>query len=162
VKRFPLQVIARLVAASALLAATFVAPAAGHVGLGVAARRTGAAQAPRVGREFKLKAGRAVTFGREGLRVRFARVASDSRCPVNVDCVWAGSAEVLIEVGAKGGRAKQTLRLNTNAGGPGAGEGKYGRYTVKLVGLSPQPRAGRKIAAGQYTATLLVTLTIVD
>lgn len=133
---------------------------------GVAAEPRGAtrraAQTVRVGREFKLKAGRSVTFEKEGLRLRFASVASDSRCPVNVNCVWAGNAEVLVEASTKSGKGKRTLRLNTNAGPERPGEGKYGHYTVKLLGLSPQPREGRKIAAGQYTATLLVTLVIVD
>ena len=117
----------------------------------------GAAQAARVGREFKLEAGRAVTLERGSLRLRFKSVAADSRCPVDVTCVWAGNAEVLVEVGGSGWRGKRTLTLNTNASPERAGEGRYGRYTVKLVGLSPQPRSNRKIAAGQYTATLLVS-----
>ena len=133
----------------------------GGVGFGVA-RRAGAAQAPRVGREFKLRGGRAVTLEGGRLRVRFASVASDSRCPADANCVWAGNAEVLIEVGAKSGKGKKTLRLNTNASPERPGEGRYGRYTVKLVGLTPQPRAGRKIKAGEYTATLLVSLVFVD
>jgi hypothetical protein len=116
-----------------------------------------AAQTARVGREFKVKVGRVVTLDGGGLRVRFARVASDSRCPVDVNCVWAGNAEVLFEVGAKAWRGKTTLKLNTNAGGQGASEAKFGRYTVKLVNLNPQPRSNRKIASGRYTATLLVS-----
>ncbi|HLM55728.1 MAG TPA: hypothetical protein VK422_06325, partial [Pyrinomonadaceae bacterium] len=74
--------------------------------------------------------------------------------PVGVACVWAGNAEVMLEVGARG--AKRTLKLNTNASLQKAGEGKYWRYTIKLVGLNPRPSAGGKIAAGEYTATLLV------
>jgi hypothetical protein len=116
-----------------------------------------AAQTARVGRGFKLKVGRVVTLDGGSLRLRLARVASDSRCPEDVECVWAGNAEVLVEVGARGWRGKKTLRLNTNASPERAGEGKYGRYTLKLVGLSPRPRSTRKIAAGQYTATLLVS-----
>ena len=116
-----------------------------------------AAQTARVGREFELKVGRAVTLDGGNLRVRLARVASDSRCPVDVTCVWAGNAEVLFEVSAKGGRGKKTLRLNTNASPERPGEGGYRRYTLKLVGLSPQPRSNQKIPAGQYTATLLVS-----
>lgn len=115
-----------------------------------------AAQAARVGREFKLKVGQTVTLERGSLRLRFASLASDSRCPVDVTCVWAGNAEVLVEVAAKGGRGKKSLRLNTNASPERAGEGEYQRYTVKLLELSPRPRSGRKIAAGAYTATLLV------
>ena len=116
-----------------------------------------AAQTARVGREFKIKAGRVVTLDGGSLRLRFKRVAEDSRCPVDVDCVWAGNAEVLFEVGGRGWREKTTLKLNTNAGAQGASEERYGPYTVKLVNLSPQPRSNRKIAPGQYTATLLVS-----
>lgn len=115
------------------------------------------AQTAQVGHEFELKAGEAVAFDGGRLRVRFARVASDSRCPVDVECVWAGNAEVLLEVGAKGRRGAKTLRLNTNASPERPGEGRYGRYTLKLTGLTPQPGSNRKIAPGEYTATLLVS-----
>jgi hypothetical protein len=116
-----------------------------------------AAQTARVGREFEVKVGRVVTLDGGGLMLRFARVASDSRCPVDVNCVWAGTAEVLVEVGGRLWREKQTLTLNTDAGGQGASGAKFGRYTVKLVNLNPRPRSNRKIAPGRYTATLLVS-----
>jgi hypothetical protein len=121
---------------------------------------TASAQTARVGREFKIKVGRVVTLDGGNLRVRFDRVASDSRCPVDVTCVWAGNAEVQLEVSAKGWRrwqGQRTLKLNTNASTERPGEEQYRRYTIKLVGLSPQPRSRRKIPAGQYTATLLVS-----
>jgi hypothetical protein len=120
------------------------------------ARRAGASQAARVGREFTIRAGRTVTLARESLRIRLMRVAADSRCPEGVDCVWAGNAEVLIEVGAGNRRVSKTLRLNTNAGPERPAEDKYRSYTVRLVRLDPHPRANRKIRQGEYTATLLV------
>lgn len=120
-------------------------------------RRARAAQATRVGREFKVRAGRAVTLEREGLRLRLMRVAADSRCPTGVDCIWAGNAEVLVEVGAKNRRVSKTLRLNTNASPERPGEDKYRDYTVRLVRLDPYPRTTRKIRQGDYTATLLVS-----
>lgn len=115
------------------------------------------AQTPRVGREFKAQAGRTVTLDGGRLRLRFARVASDSRCPVDVTCVWAGNAEVVVEAVARGLRGWRTLRLNTNASPERPGEAAYQRYTVKLVELAPRPRSTGKIPAGQYTATLLVS-----
>lgn len=114
----------------------------------------GAAESARVGREFKVKVGQAVTLEGAGLRLKFAGVEEDSRCPVGVACVWAGNAEVLLEVGARG--AKRTLKLNTNESTRKAGEGRYRRYTVKLLELNPRPSPERKIAAGEYRATLLV------
>ena len=116
-----------------------------------------AAQTASVGREFEVRAGRVVTLDGGALRLRFVSVASDSRCPVDVACVWAGNAEVLVEVGGRGWRGKRLLTLNTSAGGERASEGRHGRYTVKLVSLSPQPRSRRKIAQRQYRATLLVS-----
>ena len=115
-----------------------------------------AAQTARVGREFELKVGRVVTLDGGGLRVGLARVESDSRCPVDVNCVWAGNAEAVFEVGARGRGERTTLRLNTNASPERPGEGRHGRYTLKLTGLAPQPHSTRKLAPGQYTATLLV------
>ncbi|MBV8859430.1 MAG: hypothetical protein JOZ02_21030 [Acidobacteria bacterium] len=130
-----------------LTALLFVLLAAGAV----------AAQTARVGREFELKAGQVVTLDGGRLRIRFARVASDSRCPADVECVWAGNAEVLFEVGGSRWKGKKALGLNTNASPERPGEARYGRYTLKLTGLAPQTRSTRKIAPGEYTATLLVS-----
>ena len=70
--------------------------------------------------------------------------------------MWAGNAEVLLEVGPKNRRASKTLRLNTNASTERPAEDKYRTYTVKLVELKPYPRTPRKMRQGEYTATLLV------
>lgn len=109
------------------------------------------------GHEFELQAGEVVRFDGGRLRIRFARVASDSRCPVDVDCVWAGNAEVLLELRASGRRGTKTVRLNTNPSPERPGEAQYGRYTIKLTGLAPQPRKNRKMKARQYRATVMVT-----
>ena len=70
--------------------------------------------------------------------------------------MWAGNAEVLVEVGTTNRRVSKTLRLNTNASPERPAEDKYRGYTVKLVGLKPYPRAPRKTRQAEYTATLLV------
>lgn len=140
-----------------MLAVAGVMLLGGHVVAYGVTRAARAAQSARVGREFRIKAGRTVTLAREGLRLRFVRVAADSRCPTGVECVWAGNAEVLVEVGAQNRRAGKTLRLNTNASPERPAEDKYRSYTVRLVRLDPHPRAARKIRPGEYTATLLVS-----
>ena len=112
---------------------------------------------PRLGREFEMKVNWVQGLDRGRLRLKFVRVASDSRCPEDVDCVWAGNAEVLIEVSGRVWQERRTLTLNTNAGPDRPAEARYGRYTLKLTGLAPRPRSTGKIAPGRYTATLLVS-----
>ncbi|MGH9933325.1 MAG: hypothetical protein ACREA9_29425 [Pyrinomonadaceae bacterium] len=109
---------------------------------------------PRLGREFKLKAGQEVTLKGARLRIKFAAVENDSRCPSDVTCVWAGNAAVQLQLSA--GRGSKTVTLNTSKSPSFVGESEYRGYKVKLVDLSPYPRSDRKIAARDYTVTLLV------
>ena len=110
----------------------------------------------RLGREFNLRARHQVTLKGESLRIKFAAVKEDSRCPADVKCVWAGNATVRLEVSFRG-RDSKSLTLNTNGNPTLAGENQYRRYKVKLVALSPYPRSDQKIAAGDYVVTLLVS-----
>jgi hypothetical protein len=114
------------------------------------------AKSVRLGREFRLRAGQRVAFKGENLRIKFAAVENDSRCPKDVTCVWAGNAEVLLEVGTLSVRGKR-LKLSTRGSQQFSNEVEYRGYKVKLVGLSPYPQGGRKIAARDYTVTLLVS-----
>jgi hypothetical protein len=71
-----------------------------------------------------------------GSIVRFDEVRSDSRCPSDVQCAWAGNAEIVISVGPVAEvRPNQTVVLNTyqpetvSAGG----------LRISLVTLDPTP-----------------------
>lgn len=109
----------------------------------------------RVGQEFAIKIGQQMKIEGEDLQVKFAAVSEDSRCPENVNCIWAGNAEVALDLIQ--GQCTTLLKLNTHQNSPGTEEGKSGRYRVKLVKLDPYPRSDRKIASGDYTATLLIS-----
>jgi hypothetical protein len=108
----------------------------------------------RLGRQFKLNAGRQVTL--ERLRIKFAAVSEDSRCPSDVTCVWAGNAAVRLAVSTNRSNGK-SLTLNTGHSPSLANEAQYQGYNLKLVDLSPYPRSDRKIAAGDYIVTMLVS-----
>ena len=106
----------------------------------------------RIGREFQLKAQHEVTLKSEGLRIKFVDVKDDSRCPSDVTCVWAGTANVRVEVTFRGkGRKSLTLSLMKNSAPV-----EYRNYKISMTGLSPYPRSDRKIAPRDYEATLLV------
>ena len=115
-----------------------------------------AKQVVRLGRSFTLKAGRQVTLQGGKLRIKFAAVEEDSRCPSDVTCVWAGNASVRLEVSARG-KDNQNLTLSTGHGATFVSEREYHGYKVRLVALNPYPRSTQHIAPGDYVATLLVT-----
>ena len=110
----------------------------------------------RLGREFKLKPGQQISLKGTKLRIQFAAVSNDSRCPSDVTCVWAGNAAVRLDVSTNRSNGK-SLTLNTAKVSSLATEADYRGYKVKLVDLSPYPRSDRKIAAGDYVVTLLVS-----
>ena len=108
----------------------------------------------RMGHEFKIKVGQLIKIEGEDLQIRFKAVAQDSRCPADVNCVWAGNAEVALDL--LEGKCTTTLTLNTHDSNAPE-KGKAGRYGLKLVKLDPYPRSDRKIAPDDYVATLMVS-----
>jgi hypothetical protein len=97
--------------------------------------------------EFELAPGESARIGATNLTVVFDSVSADSRCPVDVVCIWEGDATVAVSVRQSSGE-KAVLELHTSAGS--AREKPYGGYMVRLVGLQPQPRQGIPIPASDY------------
>lgn len=108
---------------------------------------------PVLGQSFNLKAFNSATIAGEGLTVKFNGVLSDSRCPSDVSCFWAGNAEVQLIL-SKAGFATDTVVVNTGVSPQSV---TYNGYTVALQGLAPTPVSTSTIAPGDYVATLLVT-----
>ena len=131
---------------------------AGYVGCnGVAG--SGARTEERTGeavmeREFKIKYGQELTVKGQELKVTFASLLDDSRCPVNATCVWEGDAEILIGV-RQANMEESQIALHTNQKFRQAG--KYQRYAIRLVALDPYPRTDFETKPGDYIATLLIT-----
>lgn len=75
------------------------------------------------------------------IRIRPLAVIEDSRCAINVQCVWAGRLVLAVEIDQRGG--SEELRTNLTLGQPLLVEG--GRLTLvaahppKLAGAQPSP-----------------------
>ena len=108
----------------------------------------------QLNKDFSLHVGQQVALEGESLKIKFASVANDSRCPREVTCVWAGNAEVLIQAEQSG--KTTNLMLNTNGGEKFPREAQLDRYKVTLVSLNPQPSRDKGIKATDYEATLLI------
>ena len=104
-----------------------------------------------LGQSFELRAGGSAIL-QSGLTVTFERVESDSRCPMDALCVWAGDAIVMVSLSqAAGGQVQRELHT-----APTGSEASYLVYSIKLLALAPYPRSDRQIRPEDYAATLIV------
>jgi hypothetical protein len=106
-----------------------------------------------VSQEFQISPGQTVQVADTGLRITFQEVPDDSRCPVDVTCVWAGDATVMLSV-VKPPRPAATLALHASGGAQN--EAVYEGYRVKLMGLAPKPRSTSTIPQDAYRAGIVV------
>ena len=105
-----------------------------------------------LGREFTLQVGQTAVVADTGLRISLAKVAEDSRCPVDVQCVWEGDAAVSVAV--VDAAAARDYELHTSGRFPR--EVTHGGYRLTLVGLEPAPRSSVPLSPSDYRATFRV------
>lgn len=105
-----------------------------------------------LGESFSLQIGQTARVSNSDLRIRFERVAEDSRCPTDVQCVWAGNARVVLVVALGGDR--QEVEMNT---GVDPRTVEVDGHSLTLEDLRPLPSTGQSIPREGYTATLVVT-----
>lgn len=89
------------------------------------------------------------------VRVSFAAVVEDSRCPASVVCAWAGNGGIRLDITTSGG--VQSVKLNTVGGNGFPREASVAGYTFTLMELNPQRQTPDPIPTSQYRATIRVT-----
>jgi hypothetical protein len=102
---------------------------------------------------FTIGIGQSARITGEDLVLTFEEVISDSRCPREVVCVWAGVAASRVRIIHRG--TPSSLVLNQ----PGLSEKAqeaFSDYTLTFD-LQPYPQQGETIAPDQYRLTLTVT-----
>jgi hypothetical protein len=105
------------------------------------------------GEPFHLKVGESAKIEGTDLQIGFEGVPGDSRCPRNVQCVWAGEATVVLSV-RPGSEEETDLTFKVPPGG-GATR-TYRDFTIRIVGLEPQTESGKRIARDDYVVELSV------
>jgi len=100
--------------------------------------------------QFDLSQGQEARIQGSNVTVRFSRVSDDSRCAVDVQCVWAGNAVVHLSLTSTQSASAEAA-LNTTLDPKAV---TYAGYSIRLTGLKPQPRSGTRIPDADYVATL--------
>ena len=103
---------------------------------------------PKLDEEIQIKFGESVTLEKGKLTIKFKSLAGDSRCPQGVVCVWAGNAEVIVEV------SKNEIALNTLLDPK---EKVVGDYNIQLRDVIPHPKAGEVLKPEDYSIKIVVS-----
>ncbi len=88
----------------------------------------------------------------ENIGISFLEVAEDSRCAVDVTCVWEGNARVLLHLRMLPSGEVARVELNTNESLGRTVE--FGGYEVTLADLKPDRISTVPINPRDYVATL--------
>ena len=99
--------------------------------------------------EVQVQINKAVTA--KGLKIEFVELVEDSRCPADVQCVWAGNAKIKVRVTKNGKSQVLELEMVTKGMKP-----NFGNYRLTLKGLSPELRSNVRINRNGYVATIEV------
>lgn len=98
---------------------------------------------------IQLAPGQSAVFDAENLAVKFVAIDSDSRCPSDVACVWAG--EVIVRLSVRKDGRTQELAIKSNASLPLEG------FEVAVLDVLPPRSSSQRIAPADYRVTLKVT-----
>jgi hypothetical protein len=113
-----------------------------------------------LGKAFELQVGQAATLTAEDLNITFDSITEDSRCPVNVGCVWEGRATVVITI-SKNGRTHGTPALSLYGLNRPTEESTKSvpGYLISFVKLDPYPvyvETTKTPSSQKHTATFIV------
>ena len=106
-----------------------------------------------VGEEFALAPGTSTSIAGTMMRVRFDAVANDSRCPIDVSCIQAGNAVVVIAVIDETGSSRYELATNEAS----RKSVTHRDVRLEIIELEPHPRSSQPTDPAAYRATFKVT-----
>lgn len=104
------------------------------------------------GTEFALPVGKTAALNGTGTRLTFRQVTDDSRCPVDVQCVWAGDAKIELTISRSGSPDEVRILSLT----PPNNETTSGDFRIRFIGLTPVPRQADAGKQRAYVAQLVV------
>lgn len=111
------------------------------------------AWSPSLSPDVEMRVGESAEFASHDLRLTFEAVRSDSRCPVDVNCIRAGEAVVVFAANLGEGEPVELVFEVP----PGGGDEQVLEDTrIGIVALSPEARSDRHIESRDYVVTVHV------
>ncbi len=91
----------------------------------------------------------------EKILIEFANVTEDSRCPVNVTCVWEGQVTVALNISLDG-MESGSISLTGRAGHEKLAHADINGYSIMLEKVEP-PKTRAEIELSEYIITLIIS-----
>ena len=121
-------------------------------------------QPARDGNLIEIELGYSVTLPDQGMEISFDRVVEDSRCPANVNCIWAGKAEIGLTV-TRADTATEVI-LSIEPGSAVASpwtrvagsRPEFEEIEIRLISLQPYP--GTNDDKGGVTLTAVLEIMV--
>jgi|GEM_PF-402835 len=105
---------------------------------------------------FKLSVNQTAYLSPADIIFRFVNVTEDSRCPSDVQCIWAGQVSILVEYSrASTGEELGSFTLTLGSSNVNASAAIEG-YLVKLARVDPYPVSTVQIHPSEYVSTLFI------
>lgn len=108
--------------------------------------------------DVKLRPGQSVLFPHEGYTITFERVTADSRCPIGVQCVWAGDGAAKLQLKDNAGAVSDDT-LHTTLEPQSV---HFQQLRIRLKSLEPYPVYGVQADTSKYVVTLEIDRTVED
>lgn len=108
--------------------------------------------------EVKLHLGQSALFPHEGYTITFEKVTADSRCPIGVECFWAGDGAVELTMkDSTGAISDDTLHTTLE---PQVVQLR--QLSVRLKSLTPYPVYNVPTDTSKYVVTLEISRPTAD
>lgn len=88
--------------------------------------------------------------------VKFLNVTDDSRCPLDVTCIWQGKSTIIVNV-MKNSQNVGNFSLTSGLGDTNATVQISDGYFLQLTKVEPYPTSGTKISLSDYVATFTLS-----
>ena len=102
-----------------------------------------------------MQQGELLNFGNRSLK--FKDVISDSRCPKNVTCIWAGEAKVLVEIFENGRFLEEKILLVNSKNSTLNFLSEAVAYSISGIDLMPYPTVQSKNNKPVYSLEMRVS-----
>ncbi|MBC7774405.1 MAG: hypothetical protein H7246_03120 [Phycisphaerae bacterium] len=92
-----------------------------------------------------------------GFNIKFEKVAADSRCPLGVECITAGKADVVLTLTKAG--VSQTVTLPFTLPNGTSNVTDFKGHTVRVMGVSPMNVKDKEIKPEEYNILMSAMVT---